>query len=184
MFDPTIFDNLKVVLEGALYDLDEEKRAVVTGREDLIDLAGMSRAFRMRIQLPEGVCRAEVELTSGLLDFAAELRRLRLAEEEEPGSRLTISYRMPADRVQHMAAVETHMQEVWGEVATVRHERLMQMAPVTEEELATNPFAEGHYRVTLAFRDKIDEDNIYDIEPLLDHLVSTLDTLEDLEGSR
>ncbi|HEU4962992.1 MAG TPA: hypothetical protein VFV52_03895 [Bacilli bacterium] len=198
MFDPTIFDNLKVVLEGALYELDADKRALVIGREDLVDLAGMSRAFRMRLRLPEGACVAEVELTSGLLDFAAELQRLRLAEEA-PGSRLQVSFRMPPDRVQALPAIAAHMTEVWGEVAEVRHERVS-VLPVeaeqedvsvragseanAEEELATNPFATGEYRVTLAFRGKIDEDNIHDIELLLDHVVSTLDTMEEVEGSR
>ncbi|KPV55085.1 periplasmic component, partial [Paenibacillus sp. A3] len=50
MFDPTIFDNLKVVLEGHLYDLDAEQTIRVIGREDFIDLASMKRIFSMRIR--------------------------------------------------------------------------------------------------------------------------------------
>ena len=30
MFDPTIYDNIKVVLEGAVYDLDLEGKIIIT----------------------------------------------------------------------------------------------------------------------------------------------------------
>ncbi|MDF0725751.1 hypothetical protein PY093_03360 [Cytobacillus sp. S13-E01] len=39
MFDPTIFDNLKVVIEGEVYDLDLTGDFLVTNRSDSIDIA-------------------------------------------------------------------------------------------------------------------------------------------------
>jgi hypothetical protein len=41
MFDPTAFDNMKVVLEGALYDLDIMGEIIITDRNDLFNTAKM-----------------------------------------------------------------------------------------------------------------------------------------------
>ncbi|UOK56770.1 hypothetical protein MGI18_18515 [Bacillus sp. OVS6] len=51
MFDPTAFDNLKVVLEGAIYDADLGGFITVIGRKDLVDLAAMSRCYQNTFQL-------------------------------------------------------------------------------------------------------------------------------------
>ena len=45
MFDPTIFDNLKVVAEGAVYDLDLQGEILITNRIDQVDLATLSRYY-------------------------------------------------------------------------------------------------------------------------------------------
>ena len=181
MFDPTIYDNLKVVFEGALYDLDEERRVRVTGREDLVDLAGMSRTFRMQVRRPEGCCTATLELQSGILDFAGELRRIRLADEL-PGCALTITFDLPEDKVAHGQALHGSLEGIWGEVASIRHELtrvLNPQPPVKDSEDECETFwTEGRYRITLDFLGKIDEDNIGDVEPLLEHFVSTLEQLE------
>lgn len=36
MFDPTAFDNLKVIVEGAVYDFDLHGDILVTDRKDMI----------------------------------------------------------------------------------------------------------------------------------------------------
>jgi hypothetical protein len=47
LFDPTVYDNLKVVLEGAVYDLDLAGSILVTGREDWVNLADLSRTYKL-----------------------------------------------------------------------------------------------------------------------------------------
>jgi hypothetical protein len=178
VFDPTIYDNLKVVFEGSLYDLDRDGRLVVTGREDLIDLAGMSRRFVMRATLPEGRCAAEVELSSGLLDFAGELRALRLAEETI-GCKLKLTFFLQERLAEQAAPFDEYLREVWGEEADVHHTLVQPVGPSRRYEQA-----DGEYRISLLFRKKIDEDNIADVEPLLLHLVSTLEWLEEQGGKR
>ena len=39
MFDPTAYDNLKVILEGAVYDLDLSGELKIIERNDIVDLA-------------------------------------------------------------------------------------------------------------------------------------------------
>lgn len=52
MFDPTAFENMKTVFEGAAYDLDLSGEAAIIGRNDIVDLAGMSRDYRITLTLP------------------------------------------------------------------------------------------------------------------------------------
>jgi hypothetical protein len=176
LFDPTIYDNLKVVFEGALYDLDREGRVLVSGREDLIDLAAMARTFRMQVEKSGGLCKAKVELCSGLVDFASELRRMHLAGEV-PGCELGIQFWLPESLITHSEAIHTYLEDVWGEVALPRHERISIFQPGTTQPVEVGA-REGTYKISLVFRNKIDEDNMEDIVPLLDHLVGTLEFME------
>lgn len=52
MFDPTAFDNLKVVFEGAVYDLDLSGDIQILDRKDLFDFAHYDRCYQIRYSLP------------------------------------------------------------------------------------------------------------------------------------
>lgn len=51
MFDPTAFDNLKVIVEGAVYDFDLHGDILVTDRKDMMDLASLSRIYHIFISV-------------------------------------------------------------------------------------------------------------------------------------
>lgn len=185
MFDPTIFDNLKVVFEGALYDLDHDGRVLVSGREDIVDIAQMSRTFRLQVRKPDSEIYATLVLTSGLLDFAGELRRIHLADQL-PGCELAIQFQLPVSHVQQASAIDRHFQTVWGEVAEVRQEVITVLVPDVSED--ADPIVSANmnsrldrYRIGLEFRAKIDEDNITDVESLLQHLVATMEFLDEVQ---
>ncbi|KAA0550155.1 hypothetical protein FZW96_02080 [Bacillus sp. BGMRC 2118] len=74
MFDPTNFDNLKVVIEGAIYDRDLEGDWLVTDRKDIVDLATMSRHFSATFQLlNREYLRCTWFLSSSIEQLASEL---------------------------------------------------------------------------------------------------------------
>jgi hypothetical protein len=75
MFDPTIFENLKVGIENAVYDLDNLDEIIrVTDRKDLLDMATLSRSFSLRFELARpSTTSAEICLETGLRDLAAEI---------------------------------------------------------------------------------------------------------------
>ncbi len=54
MFDPTAFDNMKVVTEGAAYDLDLSGDLRIIDRKDIVDLATMSRKYELKFSLKQG----------------------------------------------------------------------------------------------------------------------------------
>lgn len=77
MFDPTIYDNLKVAFENYLYDLDNLDESIhITHRRDQLELASMSREFTLRFCLRNHTAvTAEVVLRSSLQAIAAEILR-------------------------------------------------------------------------------------------------------------
>ncbi|GIP40358.1 hypothetical protein J31TS4_36380 [Paenibacillus sp. J31TS4] len=174
MFDPTIFDNLKVVLEGKLYELDRQGEALVIGREDRVELAGLSRTFLMRLRPPSGNCTAEIRLTSGLADFAGELRGLRLAGSD-PGAVLTVRFELPGARSADAAELDTWLAGQWKDQADLLHEKTMQVNP----QAADGEPDEGRYRITLRYRGKIDEDDTEELEALAAWLPQAFARMDD-----
>ncbi|TVY07263.1 hypothetical protein [Paenibacillus cremeus] len=172
MFDPTIFDNLKVVLEGGLYDLDAEELISVIGRVDQIDLASMSRTFGIAVKLREGKVKAELRLSSGLLDFAAELRGVSVVGAQ-PGAELSIEFELPADPVGigRFDAIHRHLHQQWGSEAAIGYEE--------RSRFTTQPAPRRTiFIATVAFQRKVDENHIADLDSLLEHIVESLELLE------
>lgn len=175
MFDPTVFDNIKVVLEGGLYDLEREGAIRVAGREDLVDLASLSRTFRMRFFLPDDASGvAEIELSSGLSDFAAELARLRIAEPSPPGCRLQIRYRFERweGGDSHLAEIARAIRGWWSDEAEI-----WQVIESYHQIGERDCHFQTRYRASLEFSNKIREEHIGELQRLLRHLAQTLEKL-------
>lgn len=172
MFDPTIYDNLKVVLEGHLYDMDAQGKIQVVGREDLVDLAGMGRTFRMKFVLGDSRDRfsTTISLYSELTDFAGELRGLHAAGER-PGARLEIQLDMPAELSENRRDIHEYVSGLWGEDWMMQHERLTVLSLPSLESDST--VQDGSYRIKLTSSRKIDESHIDDMEALLEHLLQS-----------
>src|SRR5690554_5220264 len=76
MFDPTVYDNVKVVLEGEIYELDFSKKISIINRRDIVDLASMSRTFMMAFKKYDSKSThpfAEIHLHTNLHQFQKEL---------------------------------------------------------------------------------------------------------------
>ncbi|WP_421379064.1 hypothetical protein ACOJQI_14495 [Bacillus salacetis] len=90
MFDPTAYENLKVVLQGALYELDIMGSLKVTNREDIIDLASLERRYSLTLSNPvkDGVT-VMVTLSAGIKEWNAEAYP---KQGLEPGAMLQVQY--------------------------------------------------------------------------------------------
>ncbi|MEO3944597.1 hypothetical protein [Gorillibacterium sp. CAU 1737] len=168
MFDPTIFENIKVVLEGAAYDLDAEGLVRISGRNDVVDLAAMSRSYCLHFELhgQEEGPTAEISLSAGTEDLAAELLERK---DRKPGCSLVltfhgISLREPkdAERANHL------VRSLWGPAPLVRQQITYEWG---QEEAARTS------RLTVDFQRSFDEQVIEDIPRLLEHLAKTLEQL-------
>ncbi|MEX2416257.1 MAG: hypothetical protein WD424_08930 [Paenibacillaceae bacterium] len=170
VFDPTIYDNLKVVLEGELYDRDLSEHIQIVDRSDLVDLAIMSRMFIMRFQIPnhpEFV--AEIKLHAGAEDLAGEI-----VEVNNPtiGCRIQVGYRVrltgdyiAAEEASHK--IRKHLVKIWGEDMVIGQElcffpNVLKDVPIYE------------CRSTIEFGRKITEEQIGDIPRLVDHLIMSV----------
>lgn len=167
MFDPTIFENLKVVIEGGIYDLDLDGSILVTGRNDLVDLADMSRTFAMRFRLKDGNCEAELRLAAGLRDLAGEKLEWKHATL---GCTLQLNFTLTLkDAEESCAAIQKQLESLWGGRPEI-------------VQTLSYPFGEERslYRndISCRFNRKIDEGHWSDLPELLNVMVVTLETLE------
>lgn len=174
MFDPTVFENLKVVLEGAVYDLDLSGRIRITAREDLIDLSSMSRCYAIHFkvaQVPAAAVMAEIRLQADLADLAGEILETR---QRLPGCRLDVFFEEEVGEESSIDAVcrrtEALLKELWGEQYTLRQtiSTIYRSQPVARKN-----------RTQLDFGRKFGEDMIEDIPELLEHVMKSLRLLAD-----
>jgi hypothetical protein len=186
MFDPTVYENLKVVLEGSVYDLDLAGSIQITARQDLVDLAIMSRTYRLVYQLrndpgegepgsrtdQQPFIEAEIVLSTAISDLAGEILEL---DSANPGCSIDISFHMPlaaeADPTIICPAVESVLRKVWGERFQVRQ--------TLSQEYGVEP-ANRTNRISLDFSRRFGEEVVEDIPNILDHTVLTLSELTEL----
>lgn len=173
MFDPTIFDNVKVVLEGAVYDMDLSGRIRILNREDLIDLSSMSRRYMLRFadsQDTTDCIFAEIHLKAGMSDLAAEILE---SDKAVPGCILEIVFE---ERVENGIAplddicerTQMRLADIWGSRYSL-HQTVSYAYG-----LQPNAYV---YRTRLDFGRKFDENVIEDIPELLEHTLLSLQRL-------
>ncbi len=176
MFHPTIFENWKVVVEGAVYDLDREGTAEVVYRKDLVDLAELSRSFRICIRLPEGNCLAELSLKSELVDFAGELIGLQTSVTEQSGIQLKLKLTLPGARVRNASEIHSQLQSLWAGEAEVSHRVQIEIDPQmpSHSSAADN----SRYDVAILFLEKWNEHRIGDMGLLGERFLASLRLVE------
>ncbi|WP_108671196.1 hypothetical protein [Peribacillus acanthi] len=179
MFDPTAFDNMKTVLEGAVYDQDLDGVILVNNRNDTLDLAQLSRCFKIAFNLrPSKETKnpkitASLVLMSSLNNLAAEL----LANEnssvgKNAGANLKIHFAIPVilpsmDSIQKLTSV---LKDQWGETRDI----------IIKEE---KTFENGIYRdsliySTVQFARLVTEDQLNELSGLVTHVIKSLEELE------
>ncbi|GAA4722780.1 hypothetical protein [Brevibacillus fulvus] len=174
MFHPTIFDNIKVVLEGAIYDQDFAGTIEIINRMDLLDLANYSRRFAVEFQLAAPgrsvhPVTATIRLDTTLADIAGE--QLQQQSAEKIGCTICIDFCLRiVDMEREPALVVLGLQEIWGNrpliVPTVSFR--------ADEPYAKQTRTDYELKATLDFQRKIDEGNIEDIHELLEHCIQSL----------
>ncbi|MGM0921541.1 MAG: hypothetical protein ACQEWW_10010 [Bacillota bacterium] len=166
MFDPTAFDNLKVVLEGAIYDADLGGVITVIGRKDLVDLAAMSRCYQNTFQLKEGnkTVSAEFQLSMSLSQLSGELLKTSAVPECE----VILTFQACSSSAE--TPVKSIVEELWG-VYSITHQISYKV-----------PFE--HYRHTFKvhFNRLIGEEQVDDLITMTDHAIDTLEKIK--EGAK
>lgn len=169
MFDPTIFDNLKVVLEGAIYDLDLSGFIHITNRDDSVNLAKMNRTFAAEFQRVAGMNQAEIRLTANLKDLSAELLEV---QGEKPGCELIIKFQTKVSDVQRQCPnIEIILKDVWGSRPSISQTISYEYG--NEDKGFSN-------QITLSFGRKLDEEQIEDLPALVQYTLHSLEKLDEL----
>ncbi|WP_034301038.1 hypothetical protein [Bacillus cihuensis] len=175
VFDPTAFDNMKVIVEGAVYDRDLDGDILVTNRMDLVNLADLSREFVIEMKLKHTCAKrkisAGITLISKLENLSAELLP-KSNYESASGSilKVMVAIQDKLDEIQtkQVMNVLTH---IWGETRLIEK---------TDSETINNQEKQVFYttKYTFSFGRLIKEEQIDDLVEIIDYVIETLEKLE------
>ncbi|MGZ0052167.1 hypothetical protein [Brevibacillus gelatini] len=181
MFHPLVFDNIRVVLEGAVYDRDFDGAITITNRSDVMDMATFQRLFQIDFKLAgqaenERAVRAQMQLRTSLGDIAAE--QLETPLVEHIGCTICIHFYMqlegPGDIPDRAKEITTILNDIWGQRPFITQTL---SAKLPEHRIEWPPQS-WENRVTLDFHRKIDEGNIEDLRLLIEHTIQSLAGLQ------
>jgi hypothetical protein len=108
MFDPTAFDNLKVVVEGAVYDLDLSGDISILDRRDLFDFAHYERTYCIEYCLPEKNTSIILQLKADMGHFLAEKKGI--SEKNKAGAEIQLTYK--GKKI--INQVKEELESAWG----------------------------------------------------------------------
>lgn len=167
MFDPTVFDNLKVVLEGAVYDSDLHGQLHIIGRSDRVELSAMSRYYAIQFCLPgKPETWAELRLWADTEDLAGEIMELdsvTLGCQMQP-----VFYKHLKDPDSECPAIERLTTEIWGS-----HVHQIQKITSVYGDSNAPPLNE----ITVQFHRRFGEEVIPDLPQMLEHMLYMLERL-------
>lgn len=172
MFDPTAFDNMKVVLEGALYDKDLDKQIVITDRNDIVNLAKLSRSFDLMFQLADAEeTHARIVLDARLQNLASELLPGHFSSGEE-GCTVKLEFTfIHKNELDYFSTIAEMFKRIWGkdrkisQAATIR--------PFDKNDTICNT-------ITVQFDRIITEDQMDDLVDMIDYMLVTLREVREL----
>ncbi|MCA0985735.1 hypothetical protein [Guptibacillus algicola] len=167
MFDPTIYENVKVVLEGELYDRDLDGEITISNRSDLVDLATLSRTYVVTFEENEKVI-STINLHASLESFSAEQLQL---EDIEPGCELKLSFEMAVRDKGICDEIYKLIKKIWGD------------RPYVSQTLSYKYRQESTImnKIDLEFNRQINEDQISDLTTIVDYTIRTANELAELK---
>jgi hypothetical protein len=172
MFDPTAFDNMKVVIEGALYDLDLAGEIVISDRNDIINMAKMSRSFDVNFNLPEEMgdtVSAKIEIEAGLINLAAELLPEQVYKNQnQAGCQVKLEFfHKGITQADELENIQNILLDIWGE------SRIIRQTIITHPSLSLTTNV-----ITVEFDRLISEDQIDDFVEMIDVMIMTIKKLQ------
>lgn len=164
MFHPTVFENIKVTFENQIYDMDSLDGVIeVTDRADLLDLALMSREFRLSFRVRESdTVTAQVVLRSSVKDLSDEILEV---PGSAPGCTLLLRFYMEIeDAAVQCEDIQVTLYNIWG--PDLQQAQTLSFNYEEEREVYNNT-------IELTFKRQINEDQMEDIPELLKHILQS-----------
>jgi len=172
MFDPTAFENMRVVMEGIFYDKDLSGEISILDRNDLINTAKMSREFDLSFQLTSSsisqvTCR--LTLKAQIENLAAELLPAKISNKLA-GCMVTIEFLFGNEGKESLSLeVDRVLREIWDEKRTIKQ--------IVSYD-ALSPIQPAHYTALILFDRIISEDQMDDLTEMIEYMMITLEKLE------
>lgn len=175
MFDPTAFENMRVVMDGIFYDKDLSGEIIIVDRNDFINTAKLSRSYDLSFQLPSAKkekVTCKFTLSAGLENLTAELLQI---SDDLAGCTAKIEF-----IVQHLYSeplflhIEELLSDIWGSKRGISLTVCRNSIKSHEKVLYTG---------TISFNRIIQEDQLEDLTEMTDYMLMTLEKLEGISLS-
>ncbi|KAB2338208.1 hypothetical protein F7731_01165 [Cytobacillus depressus] len=171
MFDPTAFENMKVVVEGALYDLDLSGELLIIDRNDFINTAKLSRRYEVTFSKErDGMNSVQCTfiMEASLENLAAEL--LPSAQSDRlSGCHLFVKFSFNhQNEFAIFQRIEKELQDIWGNDRTIKQSIIID--PFQSEEWIKN-------ETMVSFNRLVYEDQMDDIITMIEYMDKSLDKL-------
>lgn len=168
MYDPTIFENLKVAFENHVYDLDNIDHQIhITNRMDRMDFSVLAREFAIQFKLvKQQSVTAEIVLKASLEELAGEILE---TSEKHLGCSLFLRFYKQIENVDlQCKEIEQVVSSIWENEIQLTQT----LSFVYEQE-------DSSYLDTIEveFIHKINEDHMEDIAEFLKHILDTMEVL-------
>ncbi|WHY60409.1 hypothetical protein [Cytobacillus firmus] len=175
MFDPTAFENMKVVMEGGFYDRDLSGEIRIVDRNDSINSAKMSRRYDLTFtDLAEGLAEilGTFTMEAGLDNLAAELLP-QVKSEMLAGCRISVNFKikhqMEHNKFQEIREV---LEQIWGSGRNI--EQTVKYSPENRQGLAET-------ETIISFNRLVQEEQIDDLHEMINYMTASMDALRKIQ---
>lgn len=164
MFDPTAFENMKTVVEGAIYDKDLDGLFTILDRNDHMNLSKLSRTYDITFALKNQTnAKIIFEITANLQNLAAELLSIDKSNHLI-GAQVTIRIVMRHEyKLSICQELQDRMEKIWGMEHPIVQE--IRFDPLHFDNIVDNCTAIHFNRVVM--------------EEQMDDLISMIDYMEE-----
>ncbi|MEK3853491.1 hypothetical protein [Cytobacillus sp. FSL H8-0458] len=171
MFDPTAFENMKVVMEGGFYDRDLGGEIRIIDRNDIINSAKMCRRYDITFtdhaeDVTEIHCTFTME--AGLDNLAAELLPQRKSEMLA-GCRILVNFKIKHEQDhQKMQEIREVLEQIWGSGRNIG--QTVKYSPENRQELA-------EIETIISFNRLVQEEQIDDLNEMITYMTASMGAL-------
>ena len=174
MFDPTAFENIKVVIEGEIYDRDLSGEIIVIDRNDWINAAKLSRKYEISFTKKDyepDLLSAMMTIEAGLENLSAELLE-SVHAKQLAGCKVNISFSLlHKNEMGVFKEVQKVLEDIWG-----RDRAIIQTAMV--HPLKDKLRIQSQARVS--FNRLVFEEQIDDLSEMVVYMIASLEKLKKL----
>lgn len=174
LFDPTAFDNMKVVLEGAIYDRDILGDILVVTRDDLVNLATLSRRFMIQFELnglrSQKKISGGISLSASLENLSSELLADHMNERSN-GSTVEI-FLVFAEKLADQQAdkIFNSLEDIWGKQRKIQWSTLVTKTNTNQQSFSS--------KFTISFDRLVKEDQMDDLVDMIEYLIQSIQLSE------
>ena len=166
---------MKVVLEGAVYDRDILGDILVVNRDDLVNLANLSRQFTIEFELKEPRFQKKISggisLYASLENLSSELLASPINNDKSSGSTVDIFIACSEKIADEQAdKIFNGLEDIWGKQRTIKCTTILAKTNTNQQSFSS--------KFTISFDRLVKEDQMDDLVDMIEYLIQSVQLAE------